>query len=167
MPFSQRDVSETAGSFVVSSNRSLGRKGTAWVFCGICIAALFIAVRFWLLGAWMVLPIFVLELLLLGTAFLVVERKTRFSETIELTEESVSVVQKDWRSQREWCYPKYWVQVVFRQDPAGWYPSHLYLRSHGDTLEIGTCLNDSERKQLSGHLRRMINRSGLGEGQGG
>lgn len=166
MPFSQRDISETAGSFVVRSNRSLGSKGTALVFCGICVVALIVAVRFWLLGAWVVLPIFALELMLLGVAFLIVERKTRFCETIELTEDSVSVVQRDWKSEREWCYPKYWVQVVFRQDSAGWYPSHLYLRSHGDVLEIGACLNDSERLQLSQHLRRMINRSGLGEGRG-
>lgn len=129
------------------------------VFCGISVVAIIVALRFWLLGAWVVLPMTALELSLLGIAFLVVERKTRFCETIELTEESVSVVQKDWKSSRKWCYPRYWVQVIFSEDPKGWYPSRLYLRSHGDTLEIGACLNEGERFQLSQHLKDMISRA--------
>ncbi len=156
MPICLRNISDSAGSIVVRPNRSLGREGTALVFCGICFVAILAALRFWLLGAWVVLPITVLELLLLGVAFLVVERKTRFCETIELTDDSVSVVQKSWKSCKEWCYPRYWVQVIFSEDPSGWYPSHLYLRSHGDTLEIGACLDDRERFQLSRHLAKMI-----------
>ncbi len=129
------------------------RKGLILVFFGICLAAFSVAVRFWLLGAWVVLPITVLEMLVLGIAFYLVERETRFCETIDLTAESVSIVQRSWKSKREWCYPTYWVQVVSDVDPKGWYPSHLYLRSHGDSLEIGTCLNEDERQQLSRHLK--------------
>lgn len=156
MPFSQRLVSDRAGSFEVRPNRSLSGRETAIFFGGICVVAVTVAVRFWLLGAWVVLPMMILELSLLGGAFLVVERKTRFCETIELTDDRVSVVQKDWKSKREWCYPRYWVQVIFREDPQGWYPSHLYLRSHGDSLEVGACLNDGERLQLSQHLKKII-----------
>ena len=156
MPISLGEASNSAGSIVVRPNRSLGKEGTALLFCGICVVAIVVGLRFWLLGAWVVLPITVLELVLLGVAFLVVERKTRFCETIELKDDSVSVVQRDWRSKKEWCYPRYWVQVIFREDPAGWHPSHLYLRSHGDTLEVGACLNDSERLQLSQYLKNMI-----------
>jgi uncharacterized membrane protein len=156
LPISQGSASGTTGSFVVRPNRSLGKGGTLLVFAGICLIACLVAIRFWLLGAWVVLPITALELVFLGIAFLVVERKTRFCETIELTEQAVSVVQRDWKSEREWCYPTYWVQVIFREDPSGWYPSHLYLRSHGDTLEIGACLNDSERSQLSQDLKKII-----------
>ena len=156
MPISQRLVSERAGSFEIRPNRSLNGRETAIFYAGVCVVGVIVAARFWLLGAWVVLPITVLELLLLGVAFLVVERKTRFCETIELTDDAVSVVQKDWKSKKEWCYPRYWVQVIFQEDPQGWYPSHLYLRSHGDALEIGACLNDSERLQLSQHLKRII-----------
>ena len=126
------------------------------VFVGICIAALAVAIRFWLLGAWMVLPITLLEMVVLGTAFFLIERSTRFCETIELTAESVSVVQRDWKSRKVWSYPTYWVQVIFRQDPKEWYPSHLYLRSHGDCVEIGACLNDEERSRLSRDIKRII-----------
>lgn len=156
MPVCLSDVSATSGRFVVRPNRSITRKGLFLVFLGIGAAAVVVGLRFWLLGAWVVLPITVLELIVLGTAFFLVERETRFCETIDLSEKAVSVVQKDWKSQRVWRYPTYWVQVIFRPDPKGWYPSHLYLRSHGDSLEIGACLNDEERFALSQDLTKII-----------
>jgi len=162
LPVCLSDVSDNAGRFVIRPNRSLTRKGMFLFFIGVCIAAVSVALRFWLLGAWVVLPITVLELIVLGTAFFLIERETRFCETIDLSEKAVSVVQKSWKSKREWRYPTYWVQVIFRPDPKGWYPSHLYLRSHGDSLEIGACLNDDERFQLSQDLTKIIYGGGNG-----
>ena len=156
MPVCLSDVSATSGRFVIRPNRSVTRKGMTLIYIGICAAAIAVALRFWWLGAWMVLPITVLELLVLGLAFRMVERATRSCETIDLSEKAVSVVQKGWRLHRQWRYPTYWVQVIFRPDPRGWYPSRLYLRSHGDTLEIGACLNDEERFQLSQDLAKII-----------
>lgn len=162
MPVCLSDVSATSGRFVVRPNRSITRKGLFLIFVGIGVGAVTVGLRFWLLGAWVVLPITVLELIFLGTAFIIVERETRFCETIDLSEKAVSVEQKDWRSRRVWRYPTYWVQVIFRPDPKGWYTSHLYLRSHGDSLEIGACLSDEERFQLSQDLSKIIYGSGGG-----
>lgn len=156
MPISLTEHSGTSGKAVIRPNRSLSRKGMILFFSGVCVAAILVAFRFWLLGAWVVLPITMLELLVLGAAFFWIERETRFCETIELNEDLVSVVQRDWRSKKEWCYQTYWVQVVLQSDPKGWYPSHLYLRSHGDSLEIGACLNEEERHQLEQHLKKII-----------
>jgi len=162
LPVCPSDVSETSGRFVIRPNRSMTRKGMSLVFIGIGVAAVLVALRFWLLGAWMVLPITILELIVLGAAFVIIERETRACETIDLSEKAVSVVQEGWKLNREWRYPTYWVQVIFRPDPKGWYPSHLYLRSHGDTLEIGACLNDDERFQLSQDLSKIIHGHGAG-----
>ena len=125
-------------------------------FIGVCCAALLVATRFWLLGAWVVLPITILELIVLGTAFVLIERQTRLREVIDLSEKAVTVVQKGWKLNNEWSYPAYWVQVIHRTDPTGWYPSHLYLRSHGDTVEIGACLNEEERVRLTRQIKKII-----------
>lgn len=155
MPIRQHDVTETSGRFEIRPNRSMTRKGVIWVFVGISLAALLVALRFVLIGAWVVLPITTLELLVLGIAFYIIEHETRFRETIELNRESVSVVQKGWKISREWRYPAYWVQVILQKRP-DWYPSRLFLRSHGDLLEIGACLNEDERQELSKHLTQII-----------
>ena len=57
MPVCLSDVSSTSGRFVIRPNRSVTRKGMTLIYIGICAAAIAVALRFWLLGAWMVLPI--------------------------------------------------------------------------------------------------------------
>ncbi|OOZ46379.1 DUF2244 domain-containing protein [Solemya velum gill symbiont] len=56
----------------------------------------------------------------------------------------------------EWKFPTYWVKVILDFDSSGWYASRLYLRSHGKLLEIGACLNEEERQELTQHLRNRI-----------
>ena len=156
MPFWQSDSTASSGRFIIRPNRSITKKGINLLLLGISIVTIGIAIRFWLIGAWMVLYFAILEMCMLGIAFVVVERKTRYCETIELNDETVLVTQENWRSTREWKYPTYWVKVVLDVDTSGWYPSHLYLSSHGKSLEIGSCLNEEERLALTQSLRKRI-----------
>ena len=156
MPICLNDHSESSSSITIRPNRSLTRQGMTAFFLGICAVSIAVAVRFWLLGAWVVLPISVLEMLVLGMAFRIVERDTRFCETISINGDAIQVVQKNWKSQEECSFPVYWVQILFKKDPTDWFPNHLYLRSHGRTLEIGACLTDEERLQLKQDLERIL-----------
>lgn len=156
MPMWHSDVSTSSEKFVIRPNRSTTGKGIALLLLGVGTITIGVAVRFWLIGAWMVMPFAILEMLALGYAFVAVERKTRFCETIELDEETVSVVQKNWNATNEWKFPTYWVKVILDFDSSGWYASRLYLRSHGKLLEIGACLNEEVRQELTQHLRNRI-----------
>lgn len=125
-------------------------------FFGVCVVAVAVAVRFVLLGAWVVLPFALVELIGLGVAFFLMSRRARYSETIDVNEDTLFVIRRDWRSQHEWRFQPYWVQVILRLDANNWYPSRLFLRSHGQSIEIGTCLTDEERAELSAGLRRRL-----------
>jgi uncharacterized membrane protein len=125
-------------------------------FIGISVMAIAVAVRFVLLGAWVVLPITLAELIGLGIAFFLISRRARYSETIDVEDGALFVIRRDWRSQHEWRFQPYWVQVVLKLDANSWYPSRLYLRSHGESVEIGSCLTDEERAELSDGLRRRL-----------
>ncbi len=156
MLITECDDSGKACRFIIRPNRSLGTKGKIVFFLLVCLASIGIAVRFWLLGAWMVMPVVLLEMLVLGIAFYLVEKASRDVETIHLSNEMLRVTRTVKSVVDEWRFQPYWVQVVLRSDRIGWYPTHLSLRSHGKSVEIGACLTDEEREELSVSLKEGL-----------
>ena len=157
MLITECDASGKACRFIIRPNRSLGSKGKMIFFLAVCAGSIGIAIRFWLLGAWVVMPVVLLEMIVLGTAFYMVERDSRDIETIDLTDDDLLKVTRAVKSVvDEWRFQPYWVQVVLRSDRIKWYPTHLSLRSHGKSVEIGACLTDEEREELSASLKEGL-----------
>lgn len=156
MLITECDASGKVRRFIIRPNHSLGRTGKIIFFIAVFVVSVGIAVRFWLLGAWMVMPMVLLEMFVLGLAFYLVEKASRDVETIDITEELLKVTRTVRSVVDEWQFQPYWVQVDLKPDRIGWYPSHLCLRSHGKSVEIGTCLTDEEREQLSQELEQEL-----------
>ncbi|HBE92343.1 MAG TPA: hypothetical protein DDW55_07375 [Gammaproteobacteria bacterium] len=125
-------------------------------FTLVCVAAMLIAIRFLFLGAWMVMPFTILEMMVLGGGFYAFEKATAYRELITLRGEELLVRREARDGDQEWSFQPYWVQVILQQDNKSWYPSRLYIRSHGDQVEVGTCLTDYEREKLSEDLQNLI-----------
>jgi uncharacterized membrane protein len=125
-------------------------------FSLVILVSVVIALRFWLLGAWIVMPLMLMELSVLGTAFYLVQKASRNVETIDLSDNLLRVTRKFRSVVDEWQFQPYWVQVILRADHISWYPTHLCLRSHGKVVEIGTCLTDEEREELSESLKQEL-----------
>ena len=102
------------------------------------------------------MPVVLLEMVVLGLAFYLVEKASRDYETIDLSDELLKVTRSVKSVVDEWRFQPYWVQVVLRSDKIDWYPTHLSLRSHGKSVEIGACLTDEEREELSASLREGL-----------
>ena len=150
------DSSGTTCRYVLRPNRSLSPRGMVWFVAAVGAAAFLVAIRFVLLGAWIVLPLAIAEIAGLGLAFYLVSRAGRRCEIIDVTETEMLVVRDDGHERQEWRFQPYWVQVILQLDPKNWYPSRLFLRSHGRQLEIGRSLTDAERRELSEELRRRL-----------
>lgn len=127
-----------------------------WFVAGVGVCALLIALRFAILGAWIVLPLAIAEIVGLGLAFYLVARSGRQCEIIDVNDTEIRVVLDDGRKREEWSFQPYWVQVILQADPIAWYPNRLFLRSHGKQIEIGRSLTDEERRQLSDDLQRRL-----------
>ena len=102
------------------------------------------------------MPVVLLEMVVLGAAFYLVEKASRDYETIYLSDELLKVTRSVKSVVDEWRFQPYWVQVILKSDRIDWYPTHLSLRSHGKTVEIGTCLTDEEREELSASLKEGL-----------
>jgi uncharacterized membrane protein len=115
-----------------------------------------IAIRFVLLGAWVILPFAVLEISLLAAGFWLYERASRYRETVQLTRDSFSITQEGVNGRRTWCFNPHWVRVNLLLDPNEWYPSKLLIKAHGQQIEIGACLTDLERQELSQAIKKQL-----------
>lgn len=148
---------DTGETFRLQPNRSMRWTDILRVLtvCGLFTAMIAVAVA--ALGAWPVLPFTGLELLLLAGAFYLNARQGSAREVITLHADRLELCRGNGRSQdRPDRLPRPWTRVELTRDPAGRYPSRLFLSAHGRRLEVGTWLPECERRRLARDLTRAI-----------
>lgn len=144
-------------TFEVRPNRSLSREGMLVFFGAVAVLSLLVAVRFILLGAWLVLPFTLLELVVLGFSLYLFERHSRYSETLQISPDSILfVARRGVKILQECRFQTHWVNVVLQLDQHSWYPGKLLLQSHGRCIEIGACLTDDDRKALAETIKASL-----------
>ena len=149
-------LEEHQHAFLIRPNRSMTAKGMMLFVFLVGLAIFLVAMRFVLLGAWIILPFAILEIALLGAGFWLYERASRYRETVQITRSSMQITQESVRRKQTWQFNPHWVTVSLQLDPKDWYPSRLIIRSHGEQVEIGACLTNQEREELSKVLKRSI-----------
>lgn len=126
-------------------------------FVAVSALTLLVTLRFLLLGMWLVLPFALLEIMILGTSLYLFERASCYSETIQIAPDSIQVIARNGATTlNEYRLPATWVQVALKPDRRTWYPSKLLLRAHGQSVEIGVCLTDADRKTLATTLATAL-----------
>lgn len=139
--------------FLIRPNKSLTEKGMVVFVVLVGLAIFLVALRFVLLGAWVILPFAILEIGMLATGFWLYARASRYRETVDISKQSFIVTQESVKGSKTWTFNPHWVDFILRDDPNDWYPSRLFIKSHGEHVEIGTCLINEEREELLEALR--------------
>ena len=142
--------------FIVRPNASLSRRGGLILFAWIAAVMLLIILRFALIGAWLVIPFTVLDVVFVGLALRYVLRKNSSVELIACTPEKITITRTDGKTFEEYDFQSFWAQVIVTPSRHQWYPSKLFLRSHGRYLEFGGCLTNKERKDLARAIKKSL-----------
>jgi uncharacterized membrane protein len=117
-----------------------------------------VSVRFWMLGAWPVLPFSVLEVGLVLLMLHLNTRQARASELILLSETELRIVRTDPSGKRrETVLPSGWLSVSLRERQ-GRVPS-LVLSRHGRSEEIGQVLGEQAKRDLAASLACALHRT--------
>ncbi len=142
-------------SAVLTPHRSLGPTGFL-VVMGLIGGISFISgCLFLFLGAWPVLGFLGLDVLLVYWAFKVNYRSALMHETVDVTDETVTVRRVDRKGGvREWTFQPYWLRIEMEEGEDDCGP--LYLASHGRRLAVGTFLSADERRDFARALRAAI-----------
>lgn len=139
---------------VARAQQSLPRRQRWSLFAVMAVVSLVLAVAFAAAGAWPVLPYSVLEIALLGVAFLVVERRSSDWERLTIAGDAVVIERQRGGRRERREFNRCWMRVEFEPGRFG-RPARLTLHSAGVAVDFGSALPVAEMRATAGELRRL------------
>lgn len=116
---------------------------------------LFAALRFLVIGAWIVVPFLLVDLGLLIWAFRASRAASRASERLTLEGEELRIERTDPQGhRRQWTLPRSWTRVELEEYSP---QNRLWLRHKRRRLLIGKHLNRRERDEVYAVMARALN----------
>jgi uncharacterized membrane protein len=140
---------------IINPNRNLTWQQSKWLFLLFAFCCSAVAAYFYSLGAWLVLPLTGLEILVIGIAIYYQSCWAHSQQVIRIGSNQIRVINHG-RSRSEKCFHKAWLKIIRNRDPRGWYPSRLLIGSHGQFIEVGKYLIEEERETLAHKLKSAI-----------
>jgi uncharacterized membrane protein len=144
-----------AWRFELLPNRSSSWAQTKRFLVAVGLLHGLIAGGFASLGLWLVAPFSGLEVLALAAGLYVCSRASYRREIILLDADRVVVLRGHDRLELRDELPRAWARLTWAPERSG-RASCLRLGSHGRFFEIGAFLIEVERRQLAGHLSRLL-----------
>jgi len=147
---------DSGGHIVLSPNRSVSWRDNVLFLYIVCGLALCIGISFSLMGMWMVLPFTGLEVAALIGVVYYVAHKCRRIEVISVEDGHVLVERGYTRPQFSWRSEMFWTRLIVLKPDRPWHPLRIFLRGRGNQIEVGTFLNEADKKLLIKQLRQFI-----------
>jgi uncharacterized membrane protein len=142
--------------FVVTPNRAMPWHQQVFLFSIIAAFSLGIGVGFFMQGLTLILPFAGFELTALAIALYISAWRGGRKEIIKIARYKVTVEVGYSEPHKIKEFDRAWLQIVLIKSWNPWYPSKLFLRSHGKQMEVGKFLNEEERKALSITLKQSV-----------
>lgn len=142
----------------ITPNCSLSPRGARWFFASACVASLSIALPLSVMGYWPILPFAGLELGLLWWALRVSMARRHHIQVITITEQDIEIEDRIPPRHDRVVFPRHWAQVRMSSGGSPLQPTRLTVESHGRRHEIGSFLNEQERRGLAQRLKQLIGR---------
>lgn len=146
--------------FLIRPNCSLSWDEAKRFYLGIVIVSMSIGLMFAAHGAWLILPFAGLEMLVLGGALYCVARRAHRWQVVLISRDTVEVCNLGNSAAAGVTLQRAWARVELRRPEHAWYPNRLTIGSHGRFVEIGRCLNDTERSLLADELSSALRSAG-------
>lgn len=145
-------ASEQGLEWTLRRNCSVTPKQLALVYAALCALSLAIAAFFWFMGAAMVLPFALLELIAVATAFLVFARHANDAERVRLVRGSLVVEQETAGVLRRNEFPSERVRVM----PLRSVGELIELQGAGSSVWLGRHVRAELRPLLAREMRTAL-----------
>lgn len=141
---------------VLSPNCSISWRSLVLFYIGNCVVLLAIGIFFVFHGLWLVLPFSGLEILALGGALYLTSRKVHRKEVITLDRQHTRIEKGVQRVDQSWQFDTPWTRLIDLQPGIASRRRTLALGSHGNYVEVGDFLDNSEKDRLAFTLKDCI-----------
>lgn len=127
---------------------------TVQVFGGMATVTLGIGIAFTAMGYWPILPFAGLEVTALGAALYASARRSLDVQVLSLDGDWLHIEKGRRRPERCWRFQRAWCEVV--ADRAAGRELRVFIRSRGESVEIGEFLDPEARAGLARELSDWI-----------
>ena len=153
-------VANLGDKIIARPNNSLSVEDSVKLLAALAGIALVVALGFFHIGAWLVLPFAGLEIMAFAYAFHTVYLHADDFDSITIENDRVVVEKRNVKEITTTVFQRYWAQVNVR-DVAMIKGSNgkcgLFISSHGNEVEFGrNFINDEQRSQLARDLRQKL-----------
>lgn len=124
----------------------------AGLFASLCLVSLTIGAYFWAQGAVLVMPFALVELLMVGVAFVVYGRHATDRENIELRDTQLVVELENAGRLERAEFSRQWVRI----EPKGGERSLIEVSGNGRRIEVGRYMRPELRPALARELRQAL-----------
>lgn len=141
---------------ILTPNKSTSWRFNMMVWLSLFFISFVISTVFLLKGLWMILPFSGLELLSVYIGLYYVTRKTTKTEVITFSDDTVTVEKGHKQCEDTWEYQRHWSKILVRMPEYRGHPKQVFIRSHGEELELGDFLNKSDKEKLIKNLKQLV-----------
>ena len=150
----------------LTSHRSLGARGRAWLLGLFALASGAVSLAFFLMGAWPVVGFFGLDVALLWWALRVCARGAAAYEEVKVTPLELSLAQVDDAGvRRDWRFNPFWSRLDRRED-SEFGLLHLFVAHRGQRVEIARVLGPGEKAEFADTLAAALAQARRGPSYG-
>ena len=149
-----KSVNPVSVQLTLEPNQSLSSEVQLFVVITFVVFFVVVAMIFLLLGAWMVVPLILLEGALLVFGLRLVHDRTKIKEKLSVGPDSVHVLKLVAGKKHHWCFRRSSLRLKVGCNHFGDVQKVTLCGDLG-MLDVGHFLNESDRKQLLSDLRSL------------
>ena len=151
--------SERGGMIVLRPNQSMSWQAMKIFLGALLLLSLTIAISFLAQGYWLILPFTILEVSVVSFSFFYLLKRSQQQQVIELTQEDITISEGIRRPDRVWRWQRFFAKVIVNEPRYAWHPKRIEIRHQGDSIEIGSFLNVTEKEELINALGKLIQKA--------
>lgn len=154
----QADINENTGNgtIVLKPNNSATWQFNIMVISSLSLVTLLIAGMFLIQGLWLILPFSGLEILLLYLGLTLCVRANTVTEVITFHDNSVIIEKGRTHAEGSWEYQRSWSKIFIKAPEHRGHPKRIFIRSHGNELELGAFLNKQDKESFISRLKNVV-----------
>lgn len=147
---------------VLTPYASFSLRASVFLFIGVSIPIIVVAVISGMLGNWYAMPASLTMVAVLGIALRSGYRRTQIREVVSLSDDAVAVERGHRRPEERYEFARGATEVVLLE-PSGKAigESHLLIRAGNRQVEVGAFLDSDERHRLAAWLARVLGQHSL------
>jgi len=138
----------------IRPNRSINPRNLAVAVICLAVICLTIALSFFTLGLWLVLPFAGLEVFVVGAVVGYTIHRSEDCEIIVVGATDITVTRQEGKRSHRHSFARYWTRVHLEPGATRLQPSRLKIGSHGRFLELAKMATNETREELAIRLRQ-------------